>query len=49
MRGRLVRLVCVMPLVALALLFGGFLWFAFHVANKETPLERMADGIVALT
>jgi uncharacterized SAM-binding protein YcdF (DUF218 family) len=49
LRGRVVRLVCAMPVAAVALLFGGFLWFAFHVANKETPLERMADGIVALT
>jgi len=49
LRGRLVRLVCVVPLVALALLIGGFVWFALHVASKETPLDRIADGIVALT
>ncbi len=46
---RLVRWVCVVPLVALAPLIGGFVWFALHVASKETPLDRVADGIVALT
>lgn len=49
LRGRLVRFVCAVPLVAFAVLIGGFLWFALHVANRELPLDRMADGIVALT
>jgi uncharacterized SAM-binding protein YcdF (DUF218 family) len=35
--------------LALALLGGGFLWFAFHIANEEVRLDRAADGIVALT
>jgi uncharacterized SAM-binding protein YcdF (DUF218 family) len=35
--------------LASALLGGGFLWFAFHVADKEVHLDRAADGIVALT
>src|SRR4249920_1873389 len=48
-RGRVVRWVCAVPLVAVALLLGGSVWFAFHVASKETPLDRVADGIVALT
>jgi uncharacterized SAM-binding protein YcdF (DUF218 family) len=42
--------------VLVALLFAGavalatgFVWFAFHVASRETPLDRNADGIVVLT
>ena len=35
--------------LAVALLGGGFLWFAFHVADAEVRLDRAADGIVALT
>jgi uncharacterized SAM-binding protein YcdF (DUF218 family) len=35
--------------LAVALLGGGFLWFAFHVADEEVRLDRAADGIVALT
>ena len=49
LRRRLVRFVCAVPLVAVTLLLGGFLWFALQVASRETPLDRMADGIVALT
>jgi len=41
--------VCAAPLVASAVLVGGFLWFAVHIASEESPLDRMADGIVALT
>jgi len=48
-RGRRVGCVCAAPLVALAVLVGGFLWFAVHIASEESPLDRMADGIVALT
>jgi uncharacterized SAM-binding protein YcdF (DUF218 family) len=48
-RRRLVRLVCAVPLIAFAGLFGGFLWFALQVDGEEIPLDRMADGIVALT
>ncbi len=46
---RLVQLLCVAPLLALAALAGGFLWFAFGIAHEEKPLDRAADGIVALT
>src|ERR1700722_3354048 len=46
---RVVGCVCVAPLVAFVALLGGFLWFALHIADKEAPLDRMADGIVALT
>jgi uncharacterized SAM-binding protein YcdF (DUF218 family) len=35
--------------LAVALLAGGFLWFAFHIADEEVHLDRAADGIVALT
>jgi uncharacterized SAM-binding protein YcdF (DUF218 family) len=49
LRRRLARLVCAVPVAAVAILVGGFLWFALHVANKESPLDRIADGIVALT
>jgi uncharacterized SAM-binding protein YcdF (DUF218 family) len=35
--------------MALVLLGGGFLWFAFHIASEEVHLDRAADGIVALT
>jgi uncharacterized SAM-binding protein YcdF (DUF218 family) len=48
-RRRLMRMLLAVPLGALAMLCGGFLWFALHVANKETPLDGIADGIVALT
>ena len=48
-RGRRVGCVCVAPLAALAVLVGGFLWFTVHIASEESPLDRMADGIVALT
>ena len=49
LRRRLVWLLCAVPLVAVAVLFGGFVWFALQVASKETPLDRRADAIVALT
>lgn len=49
LRRRAVRYLCVASVVAFVLLFGGFLWFTFHIANKESPLDRVADGIVALT
>jgi uncharacterized SAM-binding protein YcdF (DUF218 family) len=35
--------------LAMVLLGGGFLWFAFHIASEEVRLDRTADGIVALT
>jgi uncharacterized SAM-binding protein YcdF (DUF218 family) len=35
--------------LAVGLLGGGFLWFAFHIASEEVHLDRAADGIVALT
>jgi uncharacterized SAM-binding protein YcdF (DUF218 family) len=41
--------VCAAPAIAFAVLLGGFLWFALHIASKESPLDRRADGIVALT
>ncbi len=49
LRRRLLQIALAMPCLALAALVGGFLWFAFHVASKETRLDEMADGIVALT
>src|SRR6202521_4613445 len=35
--------------LAVGVLVGGFLWFAFHIADEEVHLDRAADGIVALT
>jgi uncharacterized SAM-binding protein YcdF (DUF218 family) len=49
LRRRLIGCVCAAPLIAFAALLGGFLWFALHIADKEAPLDRVADGIVALT
>ena len=49
LRRRLIGCVCAAPLIAFAALLGGFLWFALHIANKEAPLDRVADGIVVLT
>jgi uncharacterized SAM-binding protein YcdF (DUF218 family) len=49
LRSRLMAWVCAVPLVALFGLIGGFVWFVFHLANREPPLDRAADGIVALT
>jgi uncharacterized SAM-binding protein YcdF (DUF218 family) len=49
LRRRLLRFACAVPLLMAAVLFAGFLCFAFQVASKETPLDRVADGIVALT
>jgi uncharacterized SAM-binding protein YcdF (DUF218 family) len=49
LRYRMVTWVCALPFVALFGLIGGFLWFVFHIANQEPPLDRAADGIVALT
>jgi uncharacterized SAM-binding protein YcdF (DUF218 family) len=48
-RRRLVRFLCVASLVAFIAFAGGFLWFAFSIAREEKPLDRSADGIVALT
>jgi uncharacterized SAM-binding protein YcdF (DUF218 family) len=49
-RGRyVVRCICAAPVFVLAALTGGFLWFAFHIAREESALDRVADGIVALT
>jgi len=45
----MVRCICAAPVVGFAVLVGGFLWFTFHIANKEPSLDRAADGIVALT
>ncbi len=49
LRHHVVKSICAAAVVALALLIGGFLWFALHIANKELRLDRRADGIVALT
>jgi uncharacterized SAM-binding protein YcdF (DUF218 family) len=50
LRRRVATFVCAVPLAALFVLAGGFLWFVFHIANEEPPLDRAAaDGIVALT
>ena len=48
-RRRVLVCLCIAPLIAFAVLFGGFVWFAFHIAGKELLLDRRADGIVALT
>jgi uncharacterized SAM-binding protein YcdF (DUF218 family) len=45
----LLRAACAVPLLGLSALFAGFVWFALQVADRETPLDQMADGIVALT
>ncbi len=49
LRRRMVRCICATPVVALVVLIVGFLWFALHIANEESPLDGAADGIVALT
>ena len=49
LRRRVVACACAAPLAAIVVLAAGFLWFAFHIANEEPPLDRGADGIVALT
>jgi uncharacterized SAM-binding protein YcdF (DUF218 family) len=49
LRHRMVKCICAAPVVALAALLGGFLWFAVHIADREPSLDRAADGIVALT
>jgi uncharacterized SAM-binding protein YcdF (DUF218 family) len=46
---RAVKLAFTAPLAAFAVLAGGFLWFAFNVVRGQAPLDRTADGIVALT
>ena len=48
-RWSIMRCICAAPVVAVAALTGGFLWFAFNIAREESPLDRVADGIVALT
>jgi uncharacterized SAM-binding protein YcdF (DUF218 family) len=48
-RRRVVQFMCGASVVGLAALAGGFLWFAFQIAHEESPLDRAADGIVALT
>jgi uncharacterized SAM-binding protein YcdF (DUF218 family) len=48
-RHRVMRYVCAAPLAGFIALAGGFLWFAFSIAREESPLDRAADGIVALT
>jgi uncharacterized SAM-binding protein YcdF (DUF218 family) len=48
-RSRMVQATCIAPLLAFFALVGGFLWFAFSIAREEAPLDRAADGIVALT
>jgi uncharacterized SAM-binding protein YcdF (DUF218 family) len=49
-RRRVATCVCAVSLAALLVLAGGFLWFVFHIANEEPPVDRAtADGIVALT
>jgi uncharacterized SAM-binding protein YcdF (DUF218 family) len=48
-RWSVVRCVYGAPVVAIAALTSGFLWFAFNVVREVSPLDRMADGIVALT
>jgi uncharacterized SAM-binding protein YcdF (DUF218 family) len=49
LRRRMVRSIYATPVVVLVVLIGGFVWFALHIARKESPLDLRADGIVALT
>ena len=49
LRRRVIGCICAAPAIALLVLVGGFLWFSLHIANKESPLDRAADGIVVLT
>jgi uncharacterized SAM-binding protein YcdF (DUF218 family) len=46
---RVARFMGAVVLAAVAALAAGFLWFAHGVALEERPLDRGADGIVALT
>jgi len=46
---RLARSTFVLGTAAALLLGGGFLWFIWRVPADEIPLDRNADGIVALT
>ena len=48
-RRRTVRVICAAPLIAFVALATGFLWFAVSIEREELPLDRAADGIVALT
>jgi uncharacterized SAM-binding protein YcdF (DUF218 family) len=48
-RRPVVRFLYAAPFAAFAALGAGFLWFAFTIAREEEPLNRAADGIVALT
>jgi uncharacterized SAM-binding protein YcdF (DUF218 family) len=48
-RRRLVQVLVATPLLALALMVGGFVWFALGVASKQPSLGDTADGIVVLT
>jgi uncharacterized SAM-binding protein YcdF (DUF218 family) len=49
LRRRLLQLMVMLPVAAVAALAGGFLWFAFQVSRQEIALSESADGIVALT
>lgn len=49
LRSSVLRVALVTPVAIAAVLCGGFLWFAVHVAGEEIPLDGIADGIVALT
>jgi uncharacterized SAM-binding protein YcdF (DUF218 family) len=49
LRWRLVQIIVAAPILALAAMVGGFLWFALGVASEETPFADVADGIVVLT
>jgi uncharacterized SAM-binding protein YcdF (DUF218 family) len=48
-RRRVARCIWAASAIALVVLIGGFFRFALHIANAEPPLDRGADGIVALT
>jgi uncharacterized SAM-binding protein YcdF (DUF218 family) len=48
-RWSIMRCIYAASVVAATALTGGFLWFAFDIAREESPLDRVADGIVALT
>jgi len=48
-RRRVVQVLVVTPLLALALMTGGFVWFALNLASEQPAFDATADGIVVLT
>jgi uncharacterized SAM-binding protein YcdF (DUF218 family) len=46
---RIGRALFLTALGVVAIVFGGFVWFIWHVPAEEVALDRNADGIVVLT